>query len=276
MSNNLDLNLNLNDKKNKSTKNKIIDDKKFNKFIEDNSKNGLNENKEIIANNNIKQVEYQRINIDSIEEIQNNYPEEFIKFYQLNYLKPPKNNSGNGKALTAMLYNPYKYWDRETCDEFVKKFNINTADSIQLFNKHSQWGILTNSGIEKGKLYIIYPYSLSNKHKMRKNFKYNGNENDKNIEIEKIKSTIKNDYIDILNEKWQLGHKNPGSIDNTNNNLILQPPIQSKYRDDYLFFDTLTKMPLPHKLDKLLKSKEIKLTNEQIQNYKNVLAKYEK
>lgn len=90
-----------------------------------------------------------------------------------------------------MLYNPYKYWDRDACDEFVKKFNIDTADSIQLFNKHSQWGISTNSGIEKGKLYIIYPYSLSNKHKMRKNFKYNGNENDKNIEIEKIKSTIK-------------------------------------------------------------------------------------
>jgi hypothetical protein len=35
-------------------------------------------------------------------------------------------------------------------------------------------------------------------------------------------------------------------------------------------------MPLPLKLDKLLKSKEIKLTNEQIQNYKNVLVKYEK
>jgi hypothetical protein len=41
---------------------------------------------------------------------------------------------------------------------------------------------------------------------MRKDFKYNGNENDKNIEIEKIKSTIKNDYIDVPNEKWQLGH----------------------------------------------------------------------
>ncbi len=266
-------------KKNKSTKNKIIDDEELDKFIEDTGKidlNKKNENKEINTNNNIKPSEYQRINIDSIKEIKNNYPDEFIKFCELNDLKPPKNNSGNGKALTTMLYNPYKYWDRKTCDEFVKKFNIDTADSIQLFNKHSQWGISTNSGIEKGKLYIIYPYSLSNKHKMRKDFKYNGNENDKNIEIEKIKSTIKNDYIDVPNEKWQLGHKNPGSIDSTNNNLILQPPIQSKYRDDYLFFDTLTKMPLPHKLDKLLKSKEIKLTNEQIQNYKNVLVKYEK
>ena len=233
-------------------------------------------NNEIIDNNKIKPQEYQRINIGLITEIPNKYPDEFIKFCELNDLKPPKNTSGNGKALTAMLYNPYKYWDRETCDDFVKKFNISSADSIQLFNKHSQWGISTNSGLEKGKLYIIYPYKLSNKHKMRKNFKYNGTENEKNIEIDKIKSTIKHDYIDISNNKWHLGHKNPGSDDNTNNNLILQPPIQSKYRDDYIFFDTLTKIPLPHKLDKLLQSKQIELTNEQISNYIKVLNKYKK
>lgn len=267
------------DKKNKSTKNKIVSNIELDKFIEDiceidlNKKNG---NQEIKTNNNIKPSEYQIININSIKEIKNNYPDEFIKFCELNNLKPPKNTSSSGKTLTSMLYNPYKYWNRKTCDDFVKKFNINTADSIQLFNKHSQWGISTNSRIEKGKLYIIYPYSLSNKHNMRKDFIYNGNENDKNIEIEKIKSTIKNDYIDVPNEKWQLGHKNPVYIDSTNNNLILQPPIQSKYRDEYLFLDTLTKIHLPHKLDKLLKSKEIKLTNEQIQNYKNVLVKYEK
>ncbi len=220
-------------------------------------------------------IDYEKIDIDTITGIKKKYPNEFIKFCSQNNLKPPKITSNNGKALSAMLYNPYKYWTRETCDEFVKKFNIETADSIQLFNKHSQWGISTNSGIEKGKLYICYPYSLSNKHKMRKDFKFNGSEDEKNNEIEKIKSTIKNDYIDVPYEKWQLGHKNPGSIDNTNNNLILQPPIQSKYRDDYLFFDTLTKMPLPDKLDKLLKSKEIKLTNEQIKKYKEVLSKYE-
>jgi hypothetical protein len=109
---------------------------------------------------------------------------------------------------------------------------------------------------------------------MRKNFKYNGNENDKNTEIDKIKSTIRNDYIDIPNKDWHLGHKNPGLIDNSNNNLILQPPIQSKYRDDYLFFDSLTKMPLPNKLDKLLKSKEIILSKEQIENYIKILMKY--
>jgi len=173
-----------------------------------------------------------------------------------------------------MLFNPYKYWNRKTCDDFVNKFNIITADSIQLFNKHSQWGILTNSGFKKGKLYIIYPYQLSNKHKMRKNFKFNENKTELNLEINKIKSTIQNDYINIDNDKWQLGHKNPGSIDNSKNNLILQPPIQSKYKDDYLFFDSLTKMPLPNKLNKLLKLNEIELTKEQIINYIKILEKY--
>ena len=99
---------------------------------------------------------------------------------------------------------------------------------------------------------------------MRKSFKFDGNKTD---EITKIKSTIKSDYTDIPDDQWQLGHKNPGSTDNTNNNLVLQPPIQAKYKDDYLFFDTLTKMPLPSKLERLIDKKEIELTNEQIKDY---------
>ena len=80
-------------------------------------------------------------------------------------------------------------------------------------------------------------------------------------------------YIDIPNDKWQLGHKNPGSIDNTGSNLILQPPIQAKYRDEYLFFDTLTKMPLPEKLKKMLENNEVKLTEEQIKDYLVLFSK---
>ena len=51
---------------------------------------------------------------------------------------------------------------------------------------------------------------------------------EKNNEIDKIKSTIKTDYIDVPNSLWQLGHKNPGSTDNSNENFVLQPPIQGK------------------------------------------------
>jgi hypothetical protein len=173
-------------------------------------------------------------------------------------------------ALSVMLKYKYYYWNRDACDEFVKKFNISTKDSIQLFNKHNQWGIQTNSGIERGKLYIIYPYCLSNKHKMRKNFEFDGTSEEKDDCIHKIKSTIKNDYIDVPNTLWQLGHKNPGSCDNSNENLILQPPIQGRYRDNYIFIDTLTKIPLPSKLSNMIKKNEVEFTKEQIIAYKRL------
>lgn len=162
------------------------------------------------------------------------------------------------------------YWNRNICDKFVEKFNITTKDSIQLFNKHNQWDIQTNSGTERGKLYIVYPYCLSNKHKMRKNFKFDGTEEEKNNEIDKIKSTIHTDYVGVPNYLWQLGHKNPGSTDNTKDNLVLQPPIQSKYRDNYIFIDTLTKFPMPNKLEIMIEKKEIEFTTEQIISYKEI------
>ena len=172
-------------------------------------------------------------------------------------------------ALSAMVNNKYKYWNRESCDEFVKKFDIKTRDSIQLFNKHEQWGIKTSN--VKGQNYILYPYQISNKHKMRKDFKFDGTEEEKNIEINKIKSTIKNDYIDVENEKWQLGHKNPESDDNSSSNLILQPPIQGKYRDNYIFIDTLTKIPTPKTLINLYKLNKCPYTNEQLKEIKQFL-----
>jgi len=212
-------------------------------------------------------TQYTKISVDNIVDLPKEYPQEFMEFCSQHSLIPPKITTGNGRALSAMLTNPTCYWDRETCDAFVKKFDIKTRDSIQLFNKHAQWGIATNSGKERGKLFIIYPYQLSNKHKMRKDFKFDGTETEKNAEIDRIKSTIKADYIDPPYEKWQLGHKNPGSTDNSGKNLVLQPPIQGKYRDDYLFFDTLTKMPLPQKLKKMLDNKEVELTYQQIEDY---------
>ena len=216
---------------------------------------------------------YELINIDLITELPDKFPDEFNEFCINNDLKPPNISTGNGKALAAMLKYPDHYWDRETCDAFVKKFNIITKDSIQLFNKHNQWGIQTNSGRERGKSYIVYPYCLSNKHKMRKNFNFNGSQEEKNSEIDKIKSTIKADYIDVPNELWQLGHKNPGSIDNSTKNLVLQPPIQGKYRDDYIFIDSLTKFPMPNKLESMIEKKEIEFTREELSAYKALFDK---
>ena len=216
---------------------------------------------------------YKLIDIDSISILPNKYPDEFNDFCFKNGLKPPKISSKNGKCLSVMLQNRYYYWNRDECNNFVKKFNITTKDSIQLFNKHSQWGIQTNSGKEIEKYYIVYPYCLSNKHKMRRNFNFTGTEEEKNHEINKIKSTIKNDYIDIHSSLWQCGHKNPDSTDNSINNLILQPPIQAKYKDNYIFIDTLTKFPTPKNLQFMIDKKEIEFTSNQILSYKQIFDK---
>lgn len=231
----------------------------------------LNKNQSVVLG--VKSLVYELINLDLITELPNDYPDEFKKFCRINNLKPPNITTGNGKALSVMLKYKLYYWNRDVCDKFIKKFNINTKDSIQLFNKHSQWGIQTNSGTERGKLYIVYPYCLSNKHKMRRNFKFNGTEKEKNDEIDKIKSTIKTDYVDIPNSMWQLGHKNPGSTDNSNKNLVLQTPIQCKYRDNYIFIDTLTKIPMPNKLKIMIEKKEVEFTAEQIKSYKEIFDK---
>jgi hypothetical protein len=162
----------------------------------------------------------------------------------------------------------YYYFNREVCEKLKTKFDIKSSDIIQQFNKVSQRGIKSSSDLnDKGKSYIVYPYCLTNKHKMRKNFSNNISKQEKIIEIDKIKQTINTDYINISNDKWQLGHKNPGLTDNTNKNMILQPPIQAKYRDDYIFIDTLTKIPIPKKFKNLVNNGIIKLSQEQINEY---------
>lgn len=213
----------------------------------------------------------------SVNELTNDmlstYPESFLEFARDNSLKYPNSTSGNGKALCAMLNSPGKYWIREDCDAFVNKFDVTTKDSIQLFNKHEQWGIKTST--ERGKNYIITPYQLSNKHKMRKNFTYDGTDEQKNEEINKIKSTITADYIDVPNTLWQLGHKNPNSTDNAMTNLVLQPPIQAKYRDKYIFLDTLTKIPTPKTFKELCASNQLSYTKEQLIELRDYLNSLE-
>ena len=215
-----------------------------------------------------------RIQIEEIKAINlSEYPLDFIEFSEQHNLKFPRINTGNGKALCAMLKSPNNYWTREDCDIFVDIFSITTRDSIQLFNKHEQWGIKTSG--ERGKNYIQIPYKLSNKHKMRKNFTYDGTDEQKNEEINKIKSTIVADYIDVTNNLWQLGHKNPNSTDNAMTNLVLQPPIQAKYRDKYIFLDTLTKIPTPQTFKELNNTKKLHYTNEQLIDLRDYLNSLE-
>ena len=211
-----------------------------------------------------------RINVNEIKpDFLANYHPDLLKFAEENKLKLPKLSTRNGKALSAMSHNPGKFWIRDDCKLFVKKFAIDSDDEIQLFNKHEQRGFKCIP--DKGKNMLIYPYEKSNKFSMRKDFEFDGTEEQKNEEIEKIKSTIQHDYIDVPNSEWQLGHKNPDTTDSSSKNLVLQPPIQGKYRDNYIFIDTLTKIPTPSKLLADIKSGKSPYTDEQIKQLRDGL-----
>lgn len=190
---------------------------------------------------------------------------EFINKYNLT---APAPTTGNGKAFIAMSLFPTKYFDRETATQFCQRYGIATKDSIQLFNKHSQWGPLMSQ--QRGKYYIEFPLTLSPKVQMRAGFKWDGTEEQKNEAIENIKADIKADYVDIPTEQWQLGHKNPEG-DNTNDNLVLQPPIQAKYRDNYIFIDTLTKIPTPETLARLIQEGKNPYTQDQMKRLRTIL-----
>ena len=78
----------------------------------------------------LEPYEYKLVNIDLITDLPNEYPQEFNDFCAIHELKPPSINTGNGKALSVMLKYKFNYWNRETCDKFVEKFNIVTKDRL--------------------------------------------------------------------------------------------------------------------------------------------------
>lgn len=193
------------------------------------------------------------------------YPESFLVFCKKNILRMPSLSSNRGKALAVMLNHPQYYWIRDDCDEFCRRFQIDSKDTIQLFNKHEQWGLTQSK--ERGKYYIPVPYAKSIKPDMRKNFHFHGTLEERMRAIDTIKQNIMDDYINVPNEKWQLGHKNPCSGDNSYHNMVLQPPIQCRHRDGYIFIDSITKMPTPKKLKDMVKRGDNPYTKDQMYEF---------
>lgn len=54
-------------------------------------------------------------------------------------------------------------------------------------------------------------------------------------------------------------------------NLVLQPPIQAKYRDKYIFLDTLTKIPTPKTFKEMNEANQLPYTKEQLKNLREYL-----
>lgn len=171
------------------------------------------------------------------------YTVEFLEFLDKNNIKAYslKSNSGQGIALLTCQANRGKYVLREDLETFFTNIGMKTknGDAIQYVNKCEQKGI--KRGSIKGQYSIPYPFEYFPLHVMkRKNVKITG---DKDEMINATKEFIKVNYLDIPNNLWQVGHKDPNNMETTNN-LVYQPPIQGKYRDRYKFDNLgLTKYP---------------------------------
>lgn len=210
----------------------------------------------------------ERILITSFNKKFEEYTPEFLEFVQKHNVKPPslQTPSGQGIALLTCEENRGKYALRDDLETFFNTLNLQTKDAIQCVNKCEQWGLRRSQ--TKGKYSIPYPFVYFPLHiNKRKNVKIVGNRDEF---INTTKQFLQENYIDVPNDQWQIGHKDP-SLPTGDNNVIYQPPIQGKYRDRYKFDDIgLTKFPT---VVELLKNFDKYYSEQEQQELFDVLSK---
>ena len=186
------------------------------------------------------QVKYLKINEPEkwiIKQVRyNDYNVEFKSFCKEHNIKLPilKSKSGQVLALFTDQRNRYIAIDRVMINGFLSNINEKSKDCIQLINKVEQRGIKKIT-IARKYYMLIYPFVYYGLHvNKRLNFSHHLDYNQKTTQIETTKQFLLDNYINIENEKWQIGHRDP-SGNNSKENLVYQPPIQGKYRDRFKY-----------------------------------------
>lgn len=174
-------------------------------------------------------IKLEHLKVDEIKITYTSYPQDFMEWVKKNELRAPRIKSNCGQALALLLHNKNKFVTRQDLELFFKNLGRKCGDAIQTINKTEQWGLkIGKTGNKKGE-YFISQYELGNKHLIRKDFKFTGSNEERNRMINAIKAEIKADYLDVPNDLWELGHKNPGRA-GMRDNFVFQPPIQGRYR----------------------------------------------
>lgn len=218
----------------------------------------------------------ERIDVNNYTVAFDKYSDDFQQFVKEYKLKPPtiSRASGQGIALLTCQENRGKYALREDLEAFFRNIGMETKDAIQTVNKCEQWGLKRAS--IKGKYAIPYPFVYYPVNLMKRaNTLICGNRDEI---INATKEFIKVNYLEVPNHLWQVGHINPHSEDNSEANLIYQPPIQGKYRDKYKFDKLgLTKYPTGKELcvnmSKYYSDDEQKLMLETLMQKFNIQSK---
>jgi len=184
---------------------------------------------------------------------------DFIQKYKLN----PINKYKNGKItikyviLSKMTNDDViksgAWFSRKALDEELEKYGLVSRDCIQSINKTEQWGLGNPESRKVGRdieYRFTYPFKFVDVH-MKKRKNYGSMSLNRDEEIDLIKENIKKDYLDVPNDKWELGHRNPDIEDSGPSNLVWQPPIQGKYCNRYIFDSLgLMKHPTPKEISR--------------------------
>lgn len=209
--------------------------------VEDNA----SDDESVVGENDVENVEsginkYNLINTRRFQVAFQEHDPDFLQFCHDNNITPPNLNSLKGQVIALLTHknNLNKYVTREVLDQFLGYIGMTSKDSIQLVNKTDQWGLKHVSIKHEGEQFyqIPYPFEYIGLHvEKRKKLVISGSKEDK---VNHIKEWIKVNYLDVPHNEWQVGHKDPNKDDNSEANLVYQPPIQGRFRDRFKFDDT--------------------------------------
>jgi hypothetical protein len=171
-------------------------------------------------------------NVDRYEE----FDGLFVEWTKENNIKLPTLTSFKGQVIALMtdpLFENFIF-DRKALDAFLAKLGTRSKDVIQIPNKTDQWG-LVHKTYNKQYYHIPRPFQYIGVHiKKRTNFKNVADTETKAAMVAQTKDFLLKYYIDVPDDKWDLGHIDPQGS-NAADNLIMQPPIQRAYRDRFKF-----------------------------------------
>ncbi len=179
----------------------------------------------------------------------NTYDKDFIIFCEKNNIKIPNINSIKGQVVALMTNfdNRNKFIDRSLLEKFMSSINMNSKDIIQSINKTDQWGLMSKT-IERKYYTIPFPFIYVDIHIKKRSLNKIENRDEK---ISFIKEYLIFNYINIPNDKWEVGHIDPNDSDISDEKLVYQPPIQGKFRDRFKYDSMgLIKYPTPQELDR--------------------------
>lgn len=164
------------------------------------------------------------------------YSKELMEWSEKHKCKLPRISSVRGQILALITDDKHAdmVFTREMLNAYLKKIDKDSKDVIQHVNKTDQWGLLHKTHSKKY-YYIPRPFVFIDIHiKKRHDFGSSMVQDKKNSMIQRTKNYLLTFYINVPNEKWDMGHVDPNG-NNSHTNMIMQPPIQRAYRDRFKF-----------------------------------------